>query len=286
MVKGKKQGFAIFGAMFIMFAAGLFIQYNFEKANTIGNLSVFMEGKESRFGLVNSVLWAEATTSASNGSVNAMHDSFSPIAGLVNMMNLMTGEVIFGGAGAGLYGMLMYVILTVFIAGLMVGRTPEYLGKKIEKKEMIMSAIAVLAPSFVILLFASAAILIPSGLLTLGNQGPHGLSEIIYNFSSAAGNNGSAFAGMGTDNVFYNVMIGLGMLIGRFAVIIPVLIIADSMGKKEKVCISIGTFRTDTILFTILLVSIIFFVGLLTFFPVLMLGPVAEHLLHLNGITF
>lgn len=286
LVKNKKQGIAIFSAMFLMFAVGLFVQYNFEKSNAIGKTSIYMEGKETRFGLVNSVLWAEATTCASNGSVNAMQDSFSPIAGLVSTLNIMTGEVIFGGAGAGLYGILMYVILTVFIAGLMVGRTPEYLGKKIEKTEMIMSAIAVLAPSFVILIFASAAILVPIGLSTLGNLGPHGLSEVIYNFSSGVGNNGSGFAGLGTDNVFYNVMLGIAMLIGRFAVIIPALEIAHSMGKKEKMCISTGTFRTDTPLFTILLVSIILLIGLLTFFPVLMLGPVAEHLLHLHGMTF
>lgn len=286
MLKSKKQGYAIFGAMFLFFISGLFIQYVFEKANSIGNIAVFMEGKESRFGNVNSILWAQATTSASNGSVNAMLDSFSPISGLVNMMNIMTGEVIFGGAGAGLYGMLMYVILTVFIAGLMVGRTPEYLGKKIEKKEIIMAAIAVLTPSFIILLFTSAAILLPFGLAKLGNAGPHGLSEIVYAFSSAAGNNGSAFAGLGTDNLFYNIMLGVAMLVGRFAVILPVIEIAGSMGQKEKMCISSGTFRTDTPLFTILLISIILFIGLLTFFPLLMLGPVAEHLLHLNNITF
>lgn len=286
MVKSKKHGIAIFGAMFILFLSGLFIQYHFESRSSITNLPVYMEGKETRFGLVNSVLWAQATTCASNGSVNAMQDSFSPIAGLVSMMNLMSGEVIFGGVGAGLYGILMYIIITVFIAGLMVGRTPEYLGKKIERKEMIMSSIAVLAPAFVILLFTAIAILVPAGLKTLGNSGPHGLSEIIYAFASGAGNNGSAFAGLGTDNVFYNVMIGLAMLIGRFSVIIPVIIIANSMMNKDKVCVSIGTFRTDTPLFSILLIFIILFVGLLTFFPLLMLGPVGEHLLHLNGIVF
>lgn len=286
MIKRKKQGVVIFGAMILMMLTGLFVQYHFEKQNSVNNISVAMEGKECRFGVANSVLWAEVTTSASNGSVNSMHDSFSPIAGMVNIMNMMTGEVIFGGAGAGLYGILMYVIITVFIAGLMVGRTPEYLGKKIEKKEIIMSVSAVLAPSFIIIIFSSLALLIPAGVATLGNSGPHGLTEIVYAFSSGAGNNGSAFAGLGTNNIFYNSLIAVAMLIGRFAVILPVIEIAGSMGNKEKLCMTTGTFRTDTVLFMFLLIAIIVFVGLLTFFPVLMLGPVAEHLLHLKGITF
>ena len=286
MLKAKKQAFVIFGAVTVLFLGGLFLQYSFEGVNSISNISSFMEGKETRFGLVNSVLWAQATTSASNGSVNAMLDSFSPIAGLVGMLNIMTGEVIFGGAGAGLYGILMYVIITVFIAGLMVGRTPEYLGKKIEKKEMLMSIIAVLAPSFVILLFTALALVVPSGYGVVANGGSHGLTEILYSFTSAAGNNGSAFAGLGTNNLFYNILLAIAMLLGRFVVIYAVLEIADSMGNKDKMFVSEGTFKTDTVLFGSFLVGIIIFIGLLTFFPILMLGPIAEHLLHMQGISF
>lgn len=286
MLNARKQAFVIFGVVSVLFLGGLFLQYSFEAKSAVGQLQTFMEGKETRFGLVNSVLWSEATTSASNGSVNSMLDSFSPIAGLVGMMNIMTGEVIFGGAGAGLYGILMYVIITVFIAGLMVGRTPEYLCKKIEKKEMFMSILAVLAPSFLILLFTALALVVPSGFSVVGNGGPHGLSEIVYSFTSAAGNNGSAFAGLATNNVFYNIFLAIAMLIGRFVVIYAVLEIADSMGQKDKMFVSEGTFKTDTVLFGTFLIGIIVFIGLLTFFPVLMLGPVAEHLLHLQGISF
>lgn len=286
MLKAKKQAFVILGAVTVLFLGGLFLQYSFEGANTVENISSFMEGKETRFGLVNSVLWSQATTSASNGSVNSMLDSFSPIAGLVGMMNIMTGEVIFGGAGAGLYGILMYVIITVFIAGLMVGRTPEYLGKKIEKKEMLMSIIAVLAPSFVILLFTAIALVVPSGFGVIGNGGSHGLTEILYSFTSAAGNNGSAFAGLATNNLFYNILLAIAMLLGRFVVIYAVLEIAESLGSKDKMFVSEGTFKTDTVLFGTFLIGIIVFIGLLTFFPILMLGPIAEHLLHIQRISF
>jgi len=286
MTKSKKQGLVVFGAVGILFLGGLILQYHFEAKNAIGSILTFMEGKETRFGLGNSVLWSQVTTAASNGSVNSMLDSFSPVAGLIAMLNIMTGEVIFGGAGAGLYGVLMYVIITVFIAGLMVGRTPEYLGKKIEKKEMTMSIIAVLAPSFVILIFTALALVVPAGYGAINNGGPHGLSEIIYSFTSAAGNNGSAFAGLASNNLFFNILLAIAMLLGRFVVIYAAFEIAESMSQKDKSFESEGTFKTDTVLFSVFLLGIIVFIGLLTFFPVLMLGPIAEHLLHIQGIGF
>jgi K+-transporting ATPase ATPase A chain len=215
-----------------------------------------------------------------------MHDSLSPISGLVAMFNMMLGEVIFGGVGAGLYGMVIFIILTVFISGLMVGRTPEYLGKKVEAFEVKMALIAVLAPSFVILLFSAWACVTPLGLNGLNNNGPHGLSEILYAFSSAGGNNGSALAGLGTNSVFYNVTLAIGMLIGRFGVILPVLAIAGTMAKKKITPPSSGTFRTDSWIFGIILISVIVIVGGLTFFPALALGPVVEHFLMTSGFTF
>lgn len=245
-----------------------------------------MEGKEIRFGVTNSVLWAMATTSASNGSVNAMHSSLSPLAGLVAMLNIMLGEVIFGGVGAGLYGMLAFVILTVFIAGLMVGRTPEYLGKKIEAFEVKMSMVAVIAPSFFILVFSAIACVTNAGLASLANKGPHGLSEILYAFSSAAGNNGSAFAGLDANTNFYNILLGIAMLIGRFAVIVPMLAIAGSIAGKKTAPFSAGTFQTDNATCVVLLVAIVIIVGALTFFPALSLGPLVEHLLMLIGRAF
>ena len=245
-----------------------------------------MEGKETRFGITNSILWSTATTAASNGSVNAMHDSLSPIAGMIAMINIMLGEIIFGGVGAGLYGMVIFIILTVFIAGLMVGRTPEYLGKKIEAFEVQMAIIAVLAPNFVIQIFSAWASVSSSGLSSLNNAGPHGFSEILYAYSSAAGNNGSAFAGLNANTLFYNLTLGFGMLIGRFGVIIPVLAIAGNMAKKKITPLSAGTFRTDNWLFIGLLIAVILIVGGLTHFPALSLGPVIEHLLMNSGITF
>jgi K+-transporting ATPase ATPase A chain len=245
-----------------------------------------MEGKETRFGITNSILWATSTSAASNGSVNAMHDSLSPIGGMIAMINLMLGEIIFGGVGAGLYGMIIFVILTVFIAGLMVGRTPEYLGKKIEAFEVQMAIIAVLAPNFVILIFSAIASVSSPGLSSLNNAGPHGLSEILYAYASVAGNNGSAFAGLNANTVFYNLTLGFGMLIGRFGVIIPVLAIAGSMAKKKITPLSAGTFKTDNGLFIALLIGVILIVGGLTHFPALSLGPIVEHLLMNSGITF
>ncbi len=249
---------------------------------TIHGLSINMEGKETRFGLGNSVLWSVITTSASNGSINAMMDSLTPLSGMVAIFNIMLGEVIFGGVGSGIYGIIMFIILTVFIAGLMVGRSPEFLGKKIEAFEVKMAMIAILAPNFVILTFSAIGCITTAGLSSLNNPGPHGLSEILYAFSSAAGNNGSAFAGLNTNTVFYNLLSGLGMLIGRFGIIISVLAIAGNMAGKKITPLSDGTFRTDTWLFGLLLIAVILIVGGLTFFPALSLGPIVEHLLLLK----
>jgi K+-transporting ATPase ATPase A chain len=287
MVGSTRQGWAVFTAMMILFVAGLSISlYSEYSANPIFGHLPLMEGKETRFGITNSVLWSASTSAASNGSVNAMHDSLSPISGMIAMINIMLGEIIFGGVGAGLYGMVIFIILTVFIAGLMVGRTPEYLGKKIQTFEVQMAMIAVLAPNFVILVFAAWASVSNAGLSSLNNFGPHGLSEILYAFSSAAGNNGSAFSGLNANTLFYNLTLGFGMLIGRFGVIIPVLAIAGNMAGKKITPPSAGTFRTDNWLFIGLLISVILIVGGLTHFPALSLGPVIEHLLMNSDITF
>jgi K+-transporting ATPase ATPase A chain len=287
MVGSRKQGWTIFIVMMILLLGGLAISlYGEYSANPIFGHSALMEGKETRFGITNSVIWSTSTSAASNGSVIAMHDSLSPFAGMVAMINIMLGEIIFGGVGAGIYGMVVFIILTVFIAGLMVGRTPEYLGKKVEAFEITMAIIANLATSFVILLFTAWAAVSAVGLSSLNNAGPHGFSEILYAFSSAAGNNGSAFAGLNANTVFYNVLLGLGMLIGRFGVIIPILAIAGSMAKKKITPPSAGTFQTDNWLFVSLLIGVIIIVGGLTYFPALSLGPIVEHLLMNHGITF
>ncbi len=284
MVGSVRQGWVIFAAMFILFAAGLSLmlmsEYTTYPAYSANSL---LEGKETRFGASNSILWGMATTAASNGSVNAMHSSFTPAAGGVALLNIMLGEVIFGGVGAGLYGMLVFVILTVFIAGLMVGRTPEYLGKKIEAREIKMAIIAVLLPSAAILLFSALASVMGVGLSSRSNTGPHGLSEILYAFSSAAGNNGSAFAGLNADTPFYNLLLGITLWIGRFGVILPVLAIAGSMVGKKAAPPSPGTFPTDGPLFAGLLIAVVLIVGALTFFPALTLGPVVEQLLLIRG---
>jgi len=286
-MKSRGQARAIFLTMIFLFAAGLAIslwsEYNH---NNVLDVSGSMEGKETRFGVMNSVLWSVTTTATSSGSVNAMHDSLSPLSGLVNMVNMMLGEIIFGGVGSGLYGIIIFIFLTVFIAGLMVGRTPEYLGKKVEAFEIKMTILAILAPSVVIKLFSAVACSVGPGLSSLSNSGPHGLSEILYAFSSAAGNNGSAFGGLNTNTVFYNLMMGFGMLIGRFGIIIPVLAIAGSMARKKIAPVTSGTFRTDNWLFVSLLIIIILIVGGLTFFPPLALGPVVEHFLMNSGVTF
>jgi len=287
MVGSKRQGWTIFIVMLILLLSGLAISlYGEYSANPILGHSALMEGKETRFGITNSVIWSTSTSAASNGSVNAMHDSLSPLAGMVAMINLMLGEVIFGGVGAGIYGMVVYIILTVFIAGLMVGRSPEYLGKKVEGFEVTMAIIANVITSFVILLFTAWAAVSALGLAGLNNAGPHGFSEILYAFSSAAGNNGSAFAGLSANTVFYNLLIGFAMLIGRFGVIIPIMAIAGSMAKKKITPVSAGTFQTNNWLFIVLLIGVILIVGGLTYFPALSFGPIVEHLLMNNGITF
>jgi K+-transporting ATPase ATPase A chain len=280
LIGSGRQGWTIFLVMFTLLIIGVALSYYSEnKFSTINSLSSNMEGKETRFGPGNSVLWSVVTTSASNGSINAMMDSLTPLSGMVAMFNIMLGEVIFGGVGSGIYGIIMFIILTVFIAGLMVGRSPEFLGKKIEAFEVKMAMIAILAPNFVILTFSAIGCMTTAGLSSLNNPGPHGLSEILYAFSSAAGNNGSAFAGLNTNTTFYNILLGLGMLIGRFGIIIPVLAIAGNMAGKKITPPSDGTFRTDTWLFGLLMIAVILIVGGLTFFPALSLGPVVEHLL-------
>ncbi len=283
----RRQAWTIFTVMLIFCLGGLAVSLWSEYGqNNVLILAGNMEGKETRFGIMNSILFSVITTDASCGAVNAMHDSLSPISGLVPMFNIMLGEVIFGGVGSGLYGMIIFIIITVFIAGLMVGRTPEYLGKKIEAFEVKMAIFGILAPALVIMLFSAIACSTEAGLSGLTNNGPHGLSEILFAFSSAAGNNGSAFAGLNTNTVFYNLMLGLGMIIGRFGVIIPALAIAGSMAKKKITPLSPGTFNTDNWLFGILLTGVIIIIGGLTFFPALVLGPVVEHFLMNSGVTF
>ncbi|MEA4935621.1 MAG: potassium-transporting ATPase subunit KdpA [Paludibacter sp.] len=287
MTGSVRHGWTIFAAMFILMVTGLTISlYSEFASNPVFGHIPLMEGKETRFGITNSILWSTSTTAASNGSVNAMHDSLSPLSGMIAMINLMLGEIIFGGVGAGMYGMVIFIILTVFIAGLMVGRSPEYLGKKVEAFEVKMAIMAILAPSTVILLFSAWASVSNAGLSSLNNAGPHGLSEILYAFSSAAGNNGSAFAGLNANTIFYNLLTGIGMLIGRFGVIIPILAIAGNMAKKKITPASTGTFQTDNWMFIGLLIGVILIVGGLTFFPALSFGPIVEHLLMNNGITF
>ena len=299
MVKSQKHGWAVFAAMAFLFFAGLVVCYwaeargnpqlpaNVNQAASTMQPGGNMEGKEARHGIANSALWAVATTDASNGSVNSMHDSYTPIGGLVPLVNIMLGEVIFGGVGAGMYGVLVMVILSVFIAGLMVGRTPEYLGKKIESYDVKMAMLYVLIFPLLILVMTAISVLAPNfGLTSLNNQGPHGLSEILYAFVSGAGNNGSAFAGLNANTLWYNSTMGLNMLLGRFFMIIPMLAIAGSLAKKKLVPPSLGTFPVTTPLFAGLLVSVILIVGALTFFPVLSLGPIVEHLLMHAGKTF
>jgi len=238
-----------------------------------------MEGKEVRFGIVNSALWATATTAASNGSVNAMHDSFTALGGLVSLWLMQLGEIIFGGVGSGLYGMVVFALITVFVSGLMVGRTPEYLGKKIEAFEMQMASLVILLPAAVVLFGTAAAVVTKAGLAGLQNAGPHGFTEVLYAFSSAGNNNGSAFAGLHADSNFYNLTLGTAMLIGRYGVIVPVLAIAGSLARKKTIPAGPGTLPTHTILFAILLVGIILIIGALTFLPVLSLGPLAEFMM-------
>ena len=270
-----QHGWCLLSAMAVLFLTGLTIALWAEhQPNNALALVSNLEGKELRFGVTGSVLWSVATTAASNGSVNAMHASMAPLAGLVQMFNIMLGEVIFGGVGAGLYGMLMFVLLTVFIAGLMVGRTPEYLGKKIEQREVVWAVIAVILPSAMILCGTALSCLLPDALASRANTGPHGFSEMLYAWTSASGNNGSAFAGLNANTNFYNIGLALAMLVGRFGVIIPALAIAGSMAAKKTAPPSPGTFPTDGVTFVALLIGVIVIVGGLTFLPALTLGPV------------
>jgi len=242
-----------------------------------------MEGKEVRYGIANSALFATITTDASCGAVNSMHDSFMPLGGMIPIINIMLGEIIFGGVGSGLYGMLLFAVIAVFVAGLMVGRTPEYLGKKIEAKEVKMAMLAILILPLSILGFTALAVVLPAGLAGPANAGPHGYSEILYAYTSGTGNNGSAFAGISANTLFYNVTIGFAMLIGRFLMIVPMLAVAGSLASKKIVPPSVGTFPTDGGLFVGLLIGVILIMGGLTYFPALALGPIVEHFAMLAG---
>ena len=293
MARDQKQGWAIFTAMAVLFFIGATTAYRFEATgNPIMNrLAVDqplgnMEGKEVRFGVANSALFATITTAASCGAVNAMHDSFTPIGGLVPLVNIQLGEIVFGGVGAGLYGMLVFVLLSVFIAGLMVGRTPEYLGKKIEAREVKLAMLYVLIFPLIILYSSGWSLAAPYGVSSLNNAGPHGLSEILYAYTSGAGNNGSAFAGLNANTLWYNVTLGLTMLMGRFLMIVPALAIGGSLVGKKAVPESLGTFPTNGTLFVVLLVGVVLIVGALTFFPALSLGPIVEHFLANAGKVF
>ncbi|MCG3132942.1 MAG: Potassium-transporting ATPase potassium-binding subunit [Planctomycetes bacterium] len=293
MARDTRQGWAIFTAMAALFLAGLTACYLAESQPNaaIAGLGVDqaagnLEGKEVRFGVANSALWATATTAASNGSVNSMHDSYTPLGGLVPLLNIQLGEVVFGGVGAGLYGMLVFVLLSVFIAGLMVGRTPEYLGKKVEAHEMKVVTVYVLVFALFVLVPAAWASVAPGGLSSLANRGPHGLSEILYACSSAAGNNGSAFAGLNANTPFWNCLLAVCMFFGRFAMIAPCLAIAGSMVGKKTSTPGLGTFPTHGGLFATLLVGVIVIVGALTFLPALSLGPIVEHFLAAAGRTY
>jgi len=287
MVKDKSQGHALFAAKTAVFAIGMVVVLVAELGlNTMTGGHGSMEGKEVRFGIPASAMWAEATTVVSNGSVNSMHDSFSPVGGMIPLINIMLGEIIYGGIGAGMYGMLVFVFITVFFAGLMVGRTPEYIGKKIETREVQLSVLAIIGQTVMILFLAAAGVVTKAGLSSLNNQGPHGLSEILYAYSSGVGNNGSAFAGLNVNTVFYNVTMTVAMLVGRFVVIVPVLAIAGSLGAKTPIPPSVGTFATNTTSFVVLLIITIVILAGLNFFPALTLGPILEHFLMLKGMVF
>ncbi|HET6375327.1 MAG TPA: potassium-transporting ATPase subunit KdpA, partial [Methylocella sp.] len=299
MTGKESEGWAIFAVMGILFLAGVGTLYAVESQGnpafaafpvdaapsalqTGGN----MEGKEVRFGIAGSALFATATTAASCGAVNTMHDSLLPLGGMVPMVNIMLGEIIIGGVGSGLYGILLFAIVAVFVAGLMVGRTPEYLGKKIEAKEVKMAMLAILILPLSILGFTALAVVLPAGLSSLANAGPHGFSEALYAFTSATGNNGSAFAGINANTPFYNTSLGLAMWIGRFLFIVPMLAVAGSLAGKKTVTASSGTFPTDGVLFVGLLTGVILIIGGLTFFPALALGPIVEHLAMEAGTLF
>jgi potassium-transporting ATPase potassium-binding subunit len=292
MVKDTRQGWALFAVMAVLFFLGVSVAYWSEAAGNpafarmgVDPAGGNMEGKEVRFGVANSALWATVTTDTSCGAVNSMHDSFTPLGGMIPMINMQLGEVVYGGVGSGLYGMLVFAVLSVFIAGLMVGRTPEYLGKKIEAKEVTMAVLAVLILEFSILGFTALASVTAGGLAGPLNKGPHGFSEILYAYSEGTGNNGSAFAGLSANTIFYNLTIGLAMLFGRFLMIVPTLAIAGSLVKKKLLPASSGTFPTTGPLFVALVVGVILIVGGLTFFPALALGPIVDHLYMVAGKT-
>jgi potassium-transporting ATPase potassium-binding subunit len=299
LVRNQRHGWALWSAMFVLFLVGVTTAYWAEaRGNPIhaargvdvvasaGNPGGNMEGKEVRFGIANSALYATVTTDASCGAVNAMHDSFTPIGGLVPLLNIQLGELIFGGVGAGLYGMLMMVVITVFIAGLMVGRTPEYLGKKVRAREIQAAMLYVLVFPAVILTLTAVSALLPPGLKGLNNGGPHGLTEILYAFSSTPGNNGSAFAGLTGTTYYYNTLFGAATLIGRFAMIVPMLALGGFLSEQQPAAETAGTFPVTTPLFVLLLIGVIVIVGALTFFPALSLGPIVEHLLIQAGKLF
>ncbi|MGH7741233.1 MAG: potassium-transporting ATPase subunit KdpA, partial [Candidatus Eiseniibacteriota bacterium] len=296
MVGDRRQGWALYAAMLLLFIAFAVPCLLAEQSGNprLASLGADtraaavqpggnMEGKEARFGIVNSAIWATATTAASNGSVNSMHDSFTPLGGLVPMVMIQLGEVVFGGVGSGLYGMLMFAIAAVFIAGLMVGRTPEYLGKKIEAYEMKMAALVILIPPITVKLGTALGVAAAAGRAGIFNPGMHGFSEVLYAFSSAANNNGSAFAGLNANLPFYDVALGVAMLLGRFWLAIPTLAIAGSLASKKKVPAGAGTLATHTPLFVMLLIATVLIVGALAFFPALALGPIAEHLMMMGG---
>jgi K+-transporting ATPase ATPase A chain len=290
MVGDQRQGWAIFAVMGVLFLAGTTVAYwaeagsnpafaglHIDQAASAMQAGGNMEGKEVRFGIANSALFATITTDASCGAVNAMHDSFMPLGGMIPMINIQLGEIIFGGVGSGLYGMLLFVIIAMFVAGLMVGRTPEYLGKKLESREVKMAMLAILILPLSILGFTALVAVLPDGVAALNNAGPHGFSEMLYAFTSATGNNGSAFAGISANVLLYNTTLGAAMFIGRFLMIVPMLAVAGSLAAKKIVPASAGTFPTDSALFVGLVIGVILIVGGLTFFPALALGPIVEH---------
>jgi K+-transporting ATPase ATPase A chain len=297
MTGSARHGWAVWSAMAALFLAGVFVAYTAEsrgnpllkgvdQSGTLFHSGGNMEGKEVRFGIADSALFTTITTDASCGAVNNAHDSLTPLAGMVPLTNIMLGEVIFGGVGAGLYGMVVFVVLAVFIAGLMVGRTPEYLGKKIEAFDVKMAVLSILVSSLTILIFSAVAIVSKAGVTGISNPGPHGLSQILYAYSSGTGNNGSAFGGINANTLWYNSTLAIAMLLGRFFAVIPILAIAGSLGAKKHVPESLGTFPVTGPLFAVLLVSVILIVGALTFFPSLSLGPILEHLLMHAGKAF
>ena len=291
MVKDERQGWALYAAMSVIFLALVAFSYWAEGSGnpnfaSLGLDPANMEGKEVRFGIANSSLWEVATTAASNGSVNSMHDSYTPLGGMMALIMMQLGEIIYGGVGSGLYGMLLMVIVAVFVAGLMVGRTPEYLGKKIEAKEVKMAMLAILILPLSMLAFTAAAVVLPFGVSSMANAGPHGFSEALYLYTSQTANNGSAFAGMTGNTLWYNTTGGIAMLIGRYFVIVPMMAVAGSLVAKKIVPASTGTFPTHGGLFVGLLVGVILIVGGLTFFPALALGPIVEHFAMMAGQLF